>query len=84
MAQRVRHNQDTNKLLEENLGKTFSDINHINIFLGQFLSRNNKIKSKNKPKDQIKLIGYCTAKENVKIKTKQNKTNYTMGEYSFK
>ena len=27
--------QDTIKLLEENMGKTFSDINHINVFLGQ-------------------------------------------------
>ena len=27
--------QDTVKLLEENTGKTFSDINHTNVFLGQ-------------------------------------------------
>ena len=28
--------QDTIKLLEENTGKTFSDTNHTNVFLGQF------------------------------------------------
>ena len=27
--------QDTIKLLGENIGKTFSDINHTNVFLGQ-------------------------------------------------
>ena len=30
----IRH--DTIKLLEENISNTFSDINHSNVFLGQF------------------------------------------------
>ena len=29
--------QDTRKLLEENIGKIFSDRNHTNVFLGQFI-----------------------------------------------
>ena len=37
--------QDTRKLLEENTGKTVSDINHTNVFLGQF-SKATKIKAK--------------------------------------
>ena len=39
--------QDTIKLLEENIGKTFSDINHANVFFGQSLGNRNK--NKNKP-----------------------------------
>ena len=34
----IRH--DTIKLLEENIGKTFSAINCSNVFLGQFLRKN--------------------------------------------
>ena len=40
--------QDTIKLLEENIAKTFSNINHTSVFLGQS-SKGNKNKSKNKP-----------------------------------
>ena len=37
---------DAIKLVEENIGKTFSDINHTNVFLGQSLSRQKKSKQK--------------------------------------
>ena len=38
---------DTLKLLEENMGKTFSDINHTNVLLGQS-PKAIEIKTKNK------------------------------------
>ena len=50
--------QDTRKLLEENIGKTFSDINHTNVFLGQ----SPKVREIN----QIKLTLFCTAMESIK------------------
>ena len=37
--------QDTIKLLEENIGKTFSDINCTNVFLGQ-TTKTTEIKAK--------------------------------------
>ena len=36
MASRLKLRHDTKKLLEENIGKTLSDKNQNNIFLGQF------------------------------------------------
>ena len=41
-----RHN--TIKLLEEKIGKTFSDIYCSNVFLGQLVSKGKRNKSKNK------------------------------------
>ena len=41
----IRH--DTIRLLEENIGKAFSDINHTNVFLGHSPERT-EIKAKNK------------------------------------
>ena len=63
----IRH--DTMKLLEENIDKTFSDINRSNIFLDQSpkaIEKNTKI---NKG-DLIKLKSFCTAKETIN-KTKR-------------
>ena len=52
---------DTIKLLEENIGRTLSDINHSNIFLDP-LPREMKIKTKINKWDLIKLKSFCTAK----------------------
>ena len=52
----IRH--DTIKLLEENIGKIVSDINHSNVFLGQY-PKTNINKSKNKqmgPNQTDKLL----------------------------
>ena len=53
--------QDTIKLLEENIGKTFSDVNLMSIFSGQ--SPKAKIKAKINQWDLIKLTSFCIAKE---------------------
>ena len=70
--------QDTIKLLEENIGKTFSDINLTNVFSGQSLKAI-EIKAKIKQWDLVKLTSFCTAKQ-----TKKKKKTYRMGENSFK
>ena len=50
--------------LEENIGKTFSDINHTNILLVQS-PKAIEIKAKINKWDLIKLIIFCTAKETI-------------------
>ena len=67
----IRH--DTIKLLKENIGKTFFDINHTNVFLGQ--SPRAIEKAKLKRWDLIKLISFCTAKETIN-KTKRQPTEW--------
>ena len=62
--------QDTIKLLEENIGKTFSDINLMNIFLGQSLKAT-EIKRKINQWDLIKLTSFGTAKETKKKPKRQ-------------
>ena len=62
--------------------KTFSDINHTNVFLGQS-PKAIEIKQKLNQWDLIKLTRFCTAKENIKKKNTQ-KTTYRMGENSCK
>ena len=56
----IRH--DTIQLLEENMGKTFSDINHTDVFLGRS-PKAIEIKAKINERDLIKLTSFCTAKE---------------------
>ena len=68
--------QDTIKLLEENIGKTLSDINLMNIFSGQS-PKATEIRAKINPWNLIKPTSCCTAKET-------KKTTYTMTEKSFK
>ena len=68
----IRH--DTIKLLEENIGKTFSYINHTNVFLGQS-TKEIEIKAKINKWDLIKLKSFCTAKESIN-KTKRQPSEW--------
>ena len=52
------------KLLKENTGKTFPDVNHTNVFLGQS-PKAIEIKPKINQWDLIKPTSFCTAKENI-------------------
>ena len=63
--------KDTIKLLEENRGKTFSDINHTNVFSSKSLKAT-EIKTKINPRDLIKLTHFCTSKETVKQNLKED------------
>ena len=64
----IRH--DIIKLLEENIGKMFSDINHTNVFLDQS-PKATEIKAKINKWDLIKLTSFCTAKETTNKMKKQ-------------
>uniref|UniRef100_A0A8D1NCD2 Uncharacterized protein n=1 Tax=Sus scrofa TaxID=9823 RepID=A0A8D1NCD2_PIG len=66
--------QDTIKLLEENMGKTFSDINLMNIFSGH-PPKATEVRAKINQWDLIKLTSFCTAKE-TKKKTKRQLTEW--------
>ena len=55
---------NTIKLLEENIGKTLSNINLSNVFLGQS-PKATEIKAKINKWNLIKLISFCTAKETI-------------------
>ena len=71
----IRH--DTIKLLEENIAKTFSNLNRTNVSLGQS-PKAIEIKAEINKWDLTKLISFCTA---YKGNHKQNeKTTYRLGE----
>ena len=55
---------DTIKLLEENIGRTLSDINHSNIFFDP-PPRVMKIKTKINKWDLMKLTHFCTANKTI-------------------
>ena len=65
--------QETIKLLEENTGKTFSDINLMNIFPGQFPKATNKCK--NKPMGPNQTDKLLHRKGNQKRNQKDNLQN---------
>ena len=57
---------ETIKLLEENIGKILSDINHSRILYGP-PSRVMEIKAKINKWDLIKLKGFCTTKKSIRM-----------------
>ena len=57
--------QDTIKLLEENISKTFSDINLTNVFLGQS-PKATEIKVKINQLDQIKMTSFSQQRKSLK------------------
>ena len=63
---------ETIKLLEENRGKTLSDINHSRILYDP-LPRVMEIKAKINKWDLIKLKSFCIAKENYEQRKTMNK-----------
>ena len=66
---------ETIKLLEENIGKTLSDINHSRILYDP-PPRVTEIKAKINKWDLIKLKSFCTTKETI---SKVKKTAFRMG-----
>jgi len=71
---------ETIKLLEENIGKTLSDIHHSRILYDP-PPRILEIKAKINKWDLIKLKTFCTTKENYK---QGEKTAFRMGENNSK
>ena len=62
---------ETIKLLEENIGRTLSDINYSKILYDP-PPREMKIKAKINKQDLIKLKSFCTTKETISKVKRQN------------
>ena len=60
----IKPRPETIKLLEENSGRTYSDINHIKI-LYDLPPRVMELKAKTNKWDLIKLKSFCTMKETI-------------------
>ena len=71
---------ETIKLLEENIDKTLSDINHSRILYDP-LPRILEIKAKINKWDIMKIKSFCTSKENI---SKVEKTAFETGENNSK
>ena len=71
---------ETIKLLEENIGKTLSDINHSRILYDP-PPRVMEIKAKINKWDLIKLKSFCTMKETIR---KVERTDFRVGENNSK
>ena len=75
-----KDNEMALKLLEENIGKTLSDIHHSRILYDP-PPRILEIKAKINKWDLIKLKSFCTTKETI---SKVEKTTFRMGENNSK
>ena len=75
MLKDLKMREDTIKLLEENIGKTLSDIININVFLHQ-TPKAKEIETKINQWNLDKLTSFCAAKETIK---KKKKATYGMG-----
>ena len=74
MDYRLNVRPDTLKLLEENIGRTFYDINHSKILFDP-APREMEIKTKINKWDLMKLKSFCTAKETIN-KTKRQPSEW--------
>ena len=81
MDENLNVRPETIKLLEENIGKTLSDIHHSRILYDP-PPRLMEIRAKINKWDLIKLKSFCTTKETI-IKVKE-KTAFRMGENNSK